>query len=177
MRTHHTTAKLRHVPEPLPLLLVDVDGVISLFGYDSRRPAPGRLVLVEGVPHLLSATAGALLAQLRAEFELVWCTGWEERAGEHLPALLGLPGVVDHVPLGAESPGAMAERHYKLDAIDAYAGPTRPLAWIDDAFDATCHEWASARRAPTELIATDPGVGLLDAHVRRLRRWAARLPA
>ena len=31
------------------------------------------------------------LQTLRADFELVWCTGWEEKANEYLPQLLGLP--------------------------------------------------------------------------------------
>ncbi len=35
--------------------------------------------------------------------------------------------------------------HWKLDAIDAYAGG-RALAWIDDALNDACREWA--RRAP-----------------------------
>lgn len=160
-----------------PLLLIDVDGVISLFGYDPRRPPPGVLALVDGVPHLLSSTAGPLLASLRSEFELVWCTGWEERAAEHLPAALGLPGVVDHVPLGSEPASGDGGRHWKLDAIDAHVGRERPLAWIDDAFDETCHHWARARPVPTELIATDPAVGLTAAQARHLQRWAGGLRA
>ena len=52
----------------------------------------------------------------------------------------------------------------------------RPAAWIDDAFDASCHAWAAARRAPTLLVATDPAIGMTDAHVARLERFAAGLP-
>ena len=42
-----------------PLLLVDVDGVISLFGFDPARRPDGRFELVDGIAHFLSATAGA----------------------------------------------------------------------------------------------------------------------
>jgi hypothetical protein len=34
-----------------PLLLLDIDGVISLFGFDSTDPPPGRFLLVDGVVH------------------------------------------------------------------------------------------------------------------------------
>lgn len=37
-----------------PLLFVDVDGVISLWGFALDRVPPGRWALVEGVPHFLS---------------------------------------------------------------------------------------------------------------------------
>src|SRR5579875_2871077 len=59
-----------------PLLLVDVDGVISLFGFDLDAPPEGRWQLVDGVAHLLSATAGGHLRRLADAYELVWCTGW-----------------------------------------------------------------------------------------------------
>ena len=116
-----------------PLLLIDVDGVVSLFGF--AHPPPAGLVptAVEGVPHLISAHAGALLKRLSATFECVWCSGWEERAEEHLPRLLGLPGGWPHLSFAPE-PGAQA-RHWKLGAIESHAGPDRPLAWVDDAFD------------------------------------------
>src|ERR1700722_10017810 len=113
-----------------PMLLVDVDGVISLFGFDHDRPPPGRYVLVDGMLHFLSTTAAAWLAELAEAFELVWCTGWEEKADEHLPDQLGLPRGPGHLQFPGADVGA-APRHWKLEAIDAFAGPRRPLAWID----------------------------------------------
>ena len=117
-----------------PLLLVDIDGVLSLWGFEaSARPA-GVYATVEGIPHFLSEQAGRHLQELRADFDLVWCTGWEERANEHLPGLLGLGpfpylSFDRHVAAGTTTPG-----HWKLGAIDAHVG-ARPLAWIDDAFN------------------------------------------
>ena len=75
-----------------PLLLVDVDGVISLFGWDPARPPAGRFEIVDGIAHYLSAVAGEHLRALADEYELAWCTGWEEKANEYLPFALGLPG-------------------------------------------------------------------------------------
>ena len=152
-----------------PLLLIDVDGVISLFGFDQTEPPDGRLVAVDGIPHLISARAGERLARLAAAFECVWCTGWEDRADEHLPALLGLPGGWAHLSFAA-APGPGL--HWKLEAIEAHAGPDRPVAWIDDAHDDSCARWAAERPGPALLVATDPAVGLTEAHVASLLSWA-----
>jgi hypothetical protein len=62
--------------------------------------------------------------------------------------------------------------HWKLAAIDRYAGPDRPLAWIDDAHDAACLSWAEARSGPTLLVTTEPAVGMTEEHVARLLHWA-----
>jgi hypothetical protein len=156
------------------MLLLDVDGVISLFGFDHRCPPPGRYALVDGIMHFLSATAAAQIAELTEIFELVWCTGWEEKADEHLPAQLGLPPGLAHLTFATADPGA-APRHWKLAAIDAFAGPQRPLAWIDDAHDDSCRQWAADRAGPTLLVVTEPAIGITDAHVRALGVWAASL--
>jgi hypothetical protein len=156
-----------------PLLLVDVDGVISLFGFDlAERPA-ARFQLVDGIGHFLSATAGQHLRKLADSFELAWCTGWEEKANEYLPLALGLPAPLPHLTFDGREPTVAA--HWKLAGIEAYAGLHRPLAWIDDAHDDACRRWAARRGAPTLLIATDPAVGLTEAHVARLLGWARRI--
>jgi hypothetical protein len=156
-----------------PVLLIDVDGVISLFGFPPARPPAGRFELVDGIGHFLSATAGEHLRELTGEFELVWCSGWEEKANDYLPRALELPGALPY--LRFERDVGSANTHWKLDSIDAYAGPRRPLAWIDDAHDAGCVEWAAARRGPTLLVATEPAVGITEVHVGELRAWVRSL--
>ncbi|HEY6397516.1 MAG TPA: hypothetical protein VIX82_08700 [Solirubrobacteraceae bacterium] len=153
-----------------PLLLVDVDGVISLFGFDPKRPPAGRWLSVDGIPHYLSTTAGDHLRELSAVFELAWCTGWEEKANDYLPAALRLPWSLPHLSFGAVAQAPRA--HWKLAEIDRFAGPDRAVAWIDDAHDHRCHAWAGARGAPTLLVGTDPAIGLTAEHVESLRRWA-----
>jgi hypothetical protein len=155
-----------------PLLMVDVDGVISLFGFDPASPPAGSFQLVDGIAHLLSATAGEHLRELSREFELVWCTGWEQRANDYLPLALGLPGALPWVPFDELDRPPSAR--WKLVGIEAYAGPSRPLAWVDDAHDDRCTAWAAARGAPTLLVSTEPGVGLTDAHVAELVAWARK---
>jgi hypothetical protein len=151
-------------------LLIDVDGVLSLYGFDHVAPPPGFPVLVDGTPHWLSSAAGPLLERLEQTFECVWCTGWEERAEEHLPHLLGLPGGWRHVTFPDRPVDAA---HWKLAGIDAALGADRPLAWVDDAHDDACRSWAAARPAPTLLVTTHPALGLTEAHAAELERWAA----
>jgi hypothetical protein len=155
--------------------MVDVDGVISLFapGWQADG-AEGSFHSIEGIPHFLSATAAAHLLALGDHFELVWATGWEERANEHLPHLLGLPA--DLPFLRFEEAVGRSNAHWKLDAIERYAG-RRPLAWVDDALDAECHSWAAARGVPTLLVQTEPSRGLTGEQADRLSRWAGSLPA
>jgi hypothetical protein len=164
---------MREVSTAKPLLLIDVDGVISLFGFETSAPPPGSLALVDGIAHFLSASAGEYLRSLEEDYELVWCTGWEEKANEYLPLALGLAGPLPHLVLGDREPDG--RRHWKLEAIDRFAGPERPLAWLDDVHDESCAEWASSRPGPTLLLTTEPAVGLTAEHVEELREWAARL--
>ena len=156
-----------------PLLLIDVDGVISLFGFSHAARPDGRFVLVDGITHFLSGTAGGHLRRLEAAFELAWCTGWEERANDHLPAVLGLAGSLAHVEF--EHDGRPLYAHWKLGAIDRHVDPSRPVAWIDDAHDERCLAWAAARTAPTLLVTTDPAVGITESEVERLLAWAGDL--
>jgi hypothetical protein len=163
--------------------MVDIDGVISLFagagagallGELPQGPVDGRFHSIEGIPHFLSAIAASHLLDLAEHFELVWASGWEERAGEHLPHLLGVPAEMPF--LRFDKRVGRSNAHWKLDAIERYAGE-RPLAWIDDALDEDCRAWARRRAAPTLLVQTDPRRGLTDVEVSVLTAWARELAA
>jgi hypothetical protein len=163
-------------PEPTgrkPVLFVDVDGVISLFGFEEAAAPPGAFHSVNGVLHYILDGCGERLLSLRDRYELVWATGWEETANEFLPHLLGLPGALPF--LAFDSPPSFGTAHWKLSAIEAYAGSERPLAWIDDSLDESCRAWAEARPGPTLLVPMQPEQGLCDVHVERLIDWAKRL--
>lgn len=175
------------LPTDPPLLLIDIDGVVSLFGFAPHAPPAGSFHTIDGIPHFLSAAAATHLPALGEIFELVWCSGWEERANEYLPRLLGLPAELPFLrfdgPVRASSragqtlgapTNAPTRGHWKLAAIEDYAG-ARPLAWIDDCLDAPCHEWAVARAAPTLLVQTDAAIGIGDEHVTQLMSWARAL--
>lgn len=180
-----------------PVLFVDIDGVVSLFGFPSNA-VPARCVWhqVDGVIHLLSHEAADHLLVLAGLYEIVWCSGWEDRANDHLPHLLGL-GPYPHLRFGRRSapvrsdtasrsnPAARSQTvaagdtaahrdttgHWKLDAIATHAGG-RPLAWIDDDVNDAAREWARRRAAPTIIVETEPATGLTADLAQRLRAWA-----
>jgi hypothetical protein len=151
-------------PQQRPILFVDVDGVISLFGFSpGAGRLPGPLHWIDGVAHCIPDDVGARLGTLAERFELVWATGWEERANEHLPLLLKLP--LRELPsLTFDGRAVFGSAHWKLE--------DRPAAWIDDNIDDSCTAWAEGRDAPTLLVETSPSEGLTDDHVRRLIAWA-----
>jgi hypothetical protein len=160
---------------PLPLLLVDIDGVISLFSFEPEARPEGTFHSIDGIPHFLSSGAAEHLLVLERIFELAWASGWEEKANEYLPYLLGLPRLphLSFERLAQRTRHTSA--HWKLEAIDAYAGESRPLAWIDDAFNEACHEWAQARVGPTLLVQTCPASGLTRREAEILAGWAGEL--
>ncbi len=183
-----------HRPTPAdekPLLMVDIDGVISLFGFAGHAPWTGQVgpsegsgtndgrglgescyATIDGIPHLLSRAAATHLLDLAAAYDLVWASGWEEKADEHLPRLLGLPAGLPFLRF-ERSPGR-AYPHWKLAAIEERAG-SRPLAWIDDEFNDACHTWAQTRAAPTLLVQTAPERGLTSREAQLLTTWARSL--
>ena len=149
-----------------PILAVDVDGVISLFGFPQDAPPPGSFHSIDGIVHCIGDRVADRLARLADRYELVWATGWEEKANEYLPHLLSL----DHdLPvLTFDGRAIFGSAHWKLRAIDAYAGD-RPAAWIDDNLDERAEEWAAKRREPTLLVRTESALGITDEHVDTLR--------
>ena len=117
-----------------PLLMVDIDGVISLFGVPATPAWRGRRsqrtagAAAQGASTRSTACRTSFrpppprtCSSWPSDFDLVWASGWEERAEEHLPRLLGLPAGLPFLRF-ERSPGARANAHWKLAAIDAYAG-------------------------------------------------------
>src|SRR3954453_7964960 len=158
-----------------PVLAVAIEGGGRLSGFDQRvepgragADAPGEFHLIDGMLHCISLETGPRLERLGKTYELVWASGWEDRANDHLPGILGLP----ELPyLTFDGRARFGTAHWKLEALDEYARK-RPLAWIDDSLDPSCHEWAEQRPAPTLPVPTEPDVGLLDVHVEAIEQWA-----
>ena len=160
-------------PPDSPILAVDVDGVISLFGFEGPLDeVPGRFRLIDGVAHCISHQAGELLNRLGESYELIWATGWEDRANDMLPGLLGLPGPLPTLTFDGRARFGTA--HWKLEALEEYSRD-RPLAWIDDSLDKSCRDWAAARPAPTLLVQTVSDLGIQERHVETLESWAREL--
>lgn len=156
-----------------PILAVDIDGVVSLFGFDEPPLGKGtRMELIDGTLHCILVPAGARLRRLADYYDIVWATGLE-RGAERMSKALGLP----RWPyLTFEGAARFGSADWKLEPLERYAAG-RPLAWLDDSFDEACYRWARERDGPTLLVETEPDRGLEDVHVEALTGWARSLPA
>src|ERR1700742_4194458 len=103
----------------LPLLLLDVDGVFSLFGFDAHRAPAGGYSLVDGHLHYLSSAAAGLLAQIATLYELVWWREWVGRAGggppppPPLPPALAPPAALPHLSFATDWPDELTARELR----------------------------------------------------------------
>ena len=152
-----------------PLLLLDVDGVLNILGAGDGSPtecfgASGHLIRHR-------TDLPELLARLRARFELVWATAWEQRANTGIAPRLGLPELP--VICFSQHPGR-ALPTWKLPAVISHVG-RRAFAWVDDVLGLDAHRWAAARREPTLLLDVDPATGLTPGHVNTLLAFAGAL--
>lgn len=155
-----------------PLLLVDVDGVTCPFGAGQPSCIDGRFPDEKFVAFVKSTGNEARLKRLQEHFELVWCTGWEDRANDILAPILGLPDLpvvyVYHAVIGHPI-------HWKYEGIKEFVGH-RPYAFIDDDINDFGLTYASFRdqEIPTLWLPIRCSVGLTDEHVAILENFAAR---
>lgn len=167
--------------EKRPILAIDVDGVISLFGFDSPPPPEvARWELIDGTPHAISIAASERILRLADLFDPVWATGWQDRANDRLSLITGI-GPLPVIEFDAHrKKGAAAETtaaHWKLGAVGEYCGG-RAMAWIDDSFDQSCFDWAEQRESggtPTLLVPTEPDRGFEEAQAAAVADWAISL--
>ena len=102
-----------------PVLFVDVDGVISLFGFNPSDQPPGRFHSIDGILHCIGHDAAARIARLEDRYELVWATGWEEKANEYLVHILQMSSELPVLTFDGRA--RFGSAHWKLEAIDDYA--------------------------------------------------------
>ncbi|GIJ11852.1 hypothetical protein ACFFMR_16525 [Micromonospora andamanensis] len=155
----------------MPVLLLDLDGVLNPFAASSCPDDYQERVLFEGEGAERYCVAhGAWISELAAAGELWWATGWGEDANELYLPLLG----VKPLPVVRLPPAPFAPE-LKVPAIDAVVGD-RPAAWIDDNHTPAGRQWADQRTAPTLLVSIDPAIGWTRADVDLVLDWVARLP-
>ncbi|MEU8663847.1 hypothetical protein [Actinoplanes philippinensis] len=153
-----------------PVLLLDLDGVLSPFAAPACPEGYLERVFFEGEPpHRYCPAHGAWIRELAAAGELWWATGWGEHANERFLPVLG----VDPLPV-VRFPPVPFEPELKVPAVDLVTGD-RPAAWIDDNHTTRGLRWAAARPAPTLLVSIDPAVGWTRSDIDHVLDWAARL--
>ncbi|MDH6136503.1 hypothetical protein P3T37_005931 [Kitasatospora sp. MAA4] len=154
------------MPHDLPLLLLDVDGVLNPFAAASCPPGFREYRFFPGEDEVrLNRDHGRWLVTLAERYEIVWATGWEEEANQFISPVLGLP----RLPVICFPPKPF-DPSEKVPAVAAFVGD-RPAAWVDDALTPSAHEWADGREAATLLMDADPSVGLTPDMVERLMAW------
>lgn len=148
-----------HVPVR-PLLLLDVDGVLSPAGQSLPpgyvRHATSRYDVAVSPKHAV------WLAELLELFDPVWATTWEEQAQPIFGQLLNLPPM-PHITFDRLSEDGTR----KLVDVAEYVG-SRSIAWVDDELYEDAFAWAERRSAPTLLVRTRSGVGLCERDVEAL---------
>jgi hypothetical protein len=165
--------------EQLPILFLDVDGVLIPYGSAETVPDSALVAIAGPDPTAalldrIDAAHGPRLAQLGCD--LVWATGWEDEANEVIAPRVGLPRLpvlewtidsIDEGPVGL---------HWKTRELVAFAGG-RPFVWVDDELGDGDRGWVARHHpAPALLHHIDPHVGLRAADITTIGAWLAALP-
>lgn len=160
-----------------PKLLVDVDGVLNVFGFnaDGYEQPEGLLettFIAQGVTIHIPAGTSLRMSRLESLYDCIWCTTWEDKA----PQLLG-----PHLGFGEEWPIIQFGLTYKRNGtwklprvkewIKEHLQPEDKLAWIDDDLNPDAFFWMDSR-PNTLLVPTQYDMGMTDEHVERLEEFA-----
>ncbi len=175
-----------HPQTDLPVLFLDVDGVLNAYALDPILAGFDDFEVHEvtigddtgfrmTLDLRLSPGMGQALATLPAE--IVWLTTWEHNADQLIAPLVGLPrGLrVLSPPSGAKTGTPL----WKLDALrqSVSLNPT-PFVWLDDDLNlfraaVSAEKWASELPVPSLLIAPDPRAGILPEDIEAIEEFLA----
>lgn len=164
---------------PIPLWLLDVDGVVNAVTRDI--PDGYEQIRADGFAITYRPAVMARIAALHTSgsVEVRWLTTWCDDAATTLAPSLGLPdcaveGTEDH-RAGNPMGWWKADTAKRLSDAD----PERPLIWTDDDLDHAERngevDWLRDRTGPTLAIAPDWRNGISDEHLDRIEAFVARL--
>lgn len=172
----------------LPLLLLDIDGVLNAWRYrpaETTLPSGGYEDLAEyDVPADNGRTyrfwtSPSLIADVIAlheshTVEIAWLTTWQHQANRHVSPTLGLPTF----PVVADQGGRFSDYHWKSRAAVEALQLERPIIWIDDTeIDDESRRSYEESFVPHLLIAPDDEIGLTRADIANIREFATSIAA
>ena len=150
-----------------PIVLLDLDGVLSPFGAQARPDGYEEKVLFEGeAPNRFCVAHGGWIRDLAAVADVWWATAWGQNANDLFLPLLG----VDPLPFVPFPHPLPFPPELKVPAVDAVVGD-RPAVWIDDNHTAAGRRWAAERAAATLLVPVDPAIGWTRSDVDAVLNW------
>ena len=167
------------IPSEQPILFLDVDGPLNLWGRVGRRILNPllRAHLVHLKPDdsfnvnvVLSRRMGSRLRDLGKYFQVRWATSWNEWANQHLSPLLGISEDLPWVRCPNGDPRS------KFPAVMTSAGNTS-FAWVDDYLS---EEVAQATRKklqwPQCALLVSPHIMCgIDSEVVHLLKWFSQI--
>lgn len=164
--------------KPLPLIALDVDGVLAPDGglHEERAAWPLDSYRRATSPGSFNLPAPEeVLAFLREIHEtglarIVWLTAWRWNAADHLAPDWNLP---EFEVLSAHETEEFG--WWKAAAIAPFMDGVRPVIWIDDDLDYSreAGDVPSAWDAQTTYICPDLRAGLTPAHLELIRTLLA----
>lgn len=173
-----------------PVLLVDVDGVLNAYamGHNNYQRLGFRKVKVtipatanshsETYFLVVSDEQAKMLSSLRDDFDLVWCTSWNQWANEVISPLLSLP-LFPVLELDVTVPQDYVNNlHWKTKQVahafsegGAYSG--RRFAWLDDETTKRDRTWFNTLFGKDfhKLVLVNPGLGFTKDQRDALLIW------
>lgn len=159
-----------------PLLLLDVDGVLSPFGEIPRWRSKCLEPIATGGyagTFLIDRDVTSRLARMHDSgiVEVEWCTSWESDARDFLGPFLGAPYPDLHVHYSRDV--ADTRVWFKQQAAQTRLDEGRRVVWCDD--DIPSHDISAIADHP-RLLAVEPdkGIGLTVDDLDRIDAWVTR---
>lgn len=162
-----------------PILFLDVDGPLNLWGRAGRRILnpllSSRLVHLKedgslNVKLVFSCVLGARLRGLAKHYEICWATSWNQWANQYLSPLLGIPQDLPWLNCPNGDPRS------KFSEVITSA-QTNSFAWVDDFLTEEVAEAVQEKLHPAQsalLISPHIMCGI-DHEVAHLLKWFSKM--